>query len=64
MPPLRVGFLRRSGLKRGIAFAHFGLEAGMVLRRNYGCVLMCSSFRFQMNKKQSVIYEFEMEIKN
>ena len=36
---------------------------GMVLRRNYGCVFMCSSFQFQMNKKESVIYEFEMAIK-
>ena len=35
----------------------------MVLRRNYGCVLMCLSFQFQMNKKESVIYEFEMAIK-
>ena len=24
---------------------------------------MCSSFQFQMSKKESVIYEFEMEIK-
>ena len=30
VPPLRVGFLRRFGLKRGIDFAHFGLESGMV----------------------------------
>ena len=30
MPPQRVGFLRRFGLKTGINFAHFGLESGMV----------------------------------
>ena len=30
MPPHRVGFLRRFGLKTGIHFAHFGLESGMV----------------------------------
>ena len=35
----------------------------MVLRMNYGFVSMCSSFQFQMNKKESVIYEFEMSIK-
>ena len=27
MPPHRVGFLRRFGLKTGIHFAHFGLES-------------------------------------
>ena len=31
MPPHRVGFLRRLGVKTGIHFAHFGLESGMVL---------------------------------
>ena len=30
VPPHRVGFLRRFGLKTGIHFAHFGLESGMV----------------------------------
>ena len=30
MPPYRVGFLRRFGLKTGIQFTHFGLESGMV----------------------------------
>ena len=30
MPPHRVGFLRRFGLKTGIHFAHFGLDLGMV----------------------------------
>ena len=32
MPPQRVGFLRRFGLKTGIDFAHFGLESGMVYK--------------------------------
>ena len=32
MPPQRVGFLRRFGLKTGIDFAYFGLNSGMVLR--------------------------------
>ena len=31
VPPHRVGFLRRFGLKTGIHFAHFGLESGMVI---------------------------------
>ena len=30
VPPHRVGFLRRFGLKTGIDFAHSGLESGMV----------------------------------
>ena len=30
MPPHRVGFLRRFGLKTGTHFAHYGLESGMV----------------------------------
>ena len=30
VPPHRVGFLRRFGLKTGINFAHFGLESGIV----------------------------------
>ena len=30
LPPHRVGFLRRFGLKTGTHFAHFGLESGMV----------------------------------
>ena len=30
VPPHRVGFLRRFGLKTGILFAHFGLESGVV----------------------------------
>ena len=30
MPPHRVGFLSRFGLKTGIHFAHFGLESDMV----------------------------------
>ena len=36
VPPHRVGFLRRFGLKTGIDFAHFGLESGMVCEGNTG----------------------------
>ena len=31
VPPHRVGFLGRFGLKTGIHFAHVGLESGMIL---------------------------------
>ena len=30
VPPYRVGFLRRFGLKMSIHFVNFGLESGMV----------------------------------
>ena len=37
VPPYRVGFLRRFGLKTGlIHFAHFGLEMGMVFEGTTG----------------------------
>ena len=36
VPPQRVWFLRRFGLKTGIEFAHFGLKSGMVFERATG----------------------------
>ena len=36
VPPHRVGFLCRFGLKTGIHFAHFGLESGMVFEETTG----------------------------
>ena len=36
VPPQRVGFLRRFGLKMGIDFAHLGLGLGMVFEETYG----------------------------
>ena len=36
VPPQRVGFLRRFGLKTGIHFAHFGLESCMVFEGTTG----------------------------
>ena len=38
VPPHRVGFLRRCGLKTGIHFAHFGPESGMVSRELQECM--------------------------
>ena len=60
MPPHRVGFLRRFGLKTGIHFAHFGVESGWELRS----VWTYLSFQFQMSKKEREICEFEMDLKN
>ena len=36
VPPQRVGFLRRVGLKTGIHFPHFGLESSMVFEGTTG----------------------------
>ena len=38
VPPNRVGFLGRFGLKTGIHFAHFGLKSGMVLEGTTECM--------------------------
>ena len=38
VPPHRVGFLRRFGLKTGINFAQFGLESGMVFEGITECM--------------------------
>ena len=36
LPPHRLGFLRRFGMKTGIHFTHFGLESGMVFEGTTG----------------------------
>ena len=41
VPPHRVGFLRRFGLKTGIHFAHFSLESGMVFEGTTECITVC-----------------------
>ena len=38
VPPHRVGFLRRFGLKMSIHFANFALESGMVSRELRECM--------------------------
>ena len=46
VPPKRVGFLRRFGLKTGIDFAHFGLESSMIYEGTmivYQCVCRYNS---------------------
>ena len=63
MPPQRVRFLRRFGLKTGLGFAQFGLESGMVFEGTTG-VYELLSFQFQMSKKEREICEFEMDLKN
>ena len=36
LPPHRVGFLRRFGMKTSLHFTHFGLEPGMVFEGTAG----------------------------
>ena len=48
VPPQRVGFLRRLGLKTGKDFAHLGLESGTVLEEIRRSVRTYSLFQFQM----------------
>ena len=38
VPPRRVRFLRRFGLKTGIHFAHFGLESGLFFEGTRECM--------------------------
>ena len=51
MPFQRIWFLSCFGLKIGIAFAHFGLESGMVFKETTG-VYECV---YRMNKKEREI---------
>ena len=64
VPPQRVKFLRRFGVKTAKEFAHFGLESGMVFEETTGVYKrICRSFQFEMNQKGRVMSEFEMVLK-
>ena len=64
VPPQRVRFLGRFGLKTCKEFAHFGLELGMVFEETTGVYeRICRSFQFQINQKERVMSEFEMVFK-
>ena len=64
VPPHRVGFLRRFGLKTGIHFAHFGLESGMVFEgtTEYMHVFIVSIPNEQESWRE--ICEFNMDLNN
>ena len=64
VPPQREGFLAPFWSENGYRFCPSWSGIGCGLRRNYGYVPMCSSFQFQIHKKESVIWEFEMDFKN
>ena len=46
--------------ENGRRFCPFFFGIGYGLRGNYDCISMCSSFQFQMNKKESLICEFDI----
>ena len=51
------------GLKKGIDFAYFGLESGMLFEGNYGSLRTYLLFQFQVSKKEREITQFEMDFK-
>ena len=59
VPPHQVEFLRRFGLKKGIHFADFGLESGMVFDGTTGVYerIYHKLLQFQMTKKEREIWE-------
>ena len=59
VPPHRVGFLHRFGLKTGVHFVHFGLELGMVFEGTMGV-----HFQFQMSEKEGEICKFETNLRH
>ena len=66
MPPQTVVFslpVHRFGLKRGIDFAHFGLESGMVFKGTMGVHELIYCFNSKMSEKEREICEFEMDFK-
>ena len=53
VPPQRVGFMRRFGLKTGIDCAHFSLESGMVFEATTEVYeLICRFNSKWINKKE------------
>ena len=64
VPPQRVGFLCRFGLKTGIHFAHFGLELGMVFEGITGVYeRVCLINSKRIRKKDRINCKFEMDFK-
>ena len=64
VPPQRVWFLPRFGLKTGTDFAYYGLESGLVFEKTTGRYeSIYRRFQFQMNKKEREKCEFEVGFK-
>ena len=52
MPPYRVGFLGRLGLKTGVQFAHFVLESVMVFKGTTGVYGLIYRFNSKCRRKE------------
>lgn len=63
MPPQRVWFLRRFGLKTGIDVAHFCLETGMVIEGTTGLCDRICRFNSKRVRKKKKICEFKTDFK-
>ena len=65
VPPQKVGFLRRLGLKTGINFAHFGLKLGMGFKGTTRLYERVHRFNNKWGRKKprEFIREFEMDFK-
>ena len=61
VPPYRVGFLGRFGLKTSTHFAHFGQESGMVFKELWECMNVFVVSIPNELKKEREICEFEMD---
>ena len=59
VPPQKVGFLRRFGLKTGIDFAHFGLELGRSF--SLGMMYEGTTIVYQCVRRQAFPNEQERE---
>ena len=64
VPPHRVGFLRRFGLKTGIHFAQFGLESFMVFDGTTGVYEGIYRFNSKLARKKEKYDFFFMRIRN
>ena len=66
VPPHQVEFLCCFGPKKGIHFADFGLESGMVFEGTTGVYegIYHKLLQFQMTKKEREIWEFKTDLKN
>ena len=64
VPPQRVGFLRRFGLKTGIDFAYFGLESGKVIERTTGLYERVHRFNSKWGRKKEKYSNSKLILRN
>ena len=57
VPPQRVRFLCRFGLKTSIDFAHFGLESGMVFEGATGAYERIYRFNSKWIRKKEIFFD-------